>query len=466
MSSKKPFEYIEEKIKQAAENSQPAFDEKAWQAMEAKLDKGEKKRRPLVWWLVLPLLIAAGWGGYKLLKPAEKNNIAAVADRNGKKETGTNENNNTVIKQGDESAAATGKNKKSDVAVVNNDQNKTTTLATGNPDANRLNSGDNKIAARNNGTKDKLHPPHKIRDGNKGRINSKITGADAGDVAVNQNNNDDSKNNTVITDVNTTNNHPGDIVNNVKDNNPVVNDDDKLVQQKLADNKTVQPKQDGKKVEPAKKEEVKPEKKKEEKNKKVSKGFYVQATIGTDAGSTKLFSYNNSSITPKYGIGVGYQFSNRFSIQTGFYASNKKYVAGKDDYKAKPDPYWDYLTGVKAACLIYEIPLTVKVDLLRKPSFNLYGTVGSSYYIMQKEDYDYNYFYYDEQHTYAYQYTGNKHFFSTLNFSFGIEKRLSNKFSLLAEPSFGVPLKGVGDGKVKLYSSALQVGIKYWPFNK
>jgi len=61
MSSKKPFDHIEDKIKQAAENNLPVFDEKAWQAMEEKLDKDKKKRRPLIWWFILPLLLAGGW---------------------------------------------------------------------------------------------------------------------------------------------------------------------------------------------------------------------------------------------------------------------------------------------------------------------------------------------------------------------------------------------------------------------
>ena len=59
MSKEEQFEHIENKIKQAITDEQPAFDEKAWVKMEALLDKEEKKRRPFLWlWFLLPLLLA------------------------------------------------------------------------------------------------------------------------------------------------------------------------------------------------------------------------------------------------------------------------------------------------------------------------------------------------------------------------------------------------------------------------
>ena len=45
MSSEKRFEYIENKIKEAAENNHIVFEEKSWNKMEVLLDK-EDKRKP------------------------------------------------------------------------------------------------------------------------------------------------------------------------------------------------------------------------------------------------------------------------------------------------------------------------------------------------------------------------------------------------------------------------------------
>jgi hypothetical protein len=446
MSSKKQFDHIEEKIKQAAENNLPPFDENGWQLMEAKLDKENKKRRPFLWWFVLPLLLAGAWGGYQLLKPSDK----IIAKKEVVKKEINKEEDKTISNLNSEKIAMVEENKDKNAVEVTNDSKKVSSETTQNEKSNKLNTASNKsVRDKTNDEKKQLVHPAKIKGANKGKIISNVSGGATGDVVAGKEDAGNVEYSIVRADDNTANKPVNDAANIGANDKPAADENKPVAEQKADDKKTL-----------AVKEEVKQEKKKE-KDKKSNKGFYILATGGTDAGSTGLFSYSNSSITPKYGIGVGYQFNNRLSVQTGIYASNKKYVAGKDDYTAKPDPYWQYLTKVKAACLIYEIPLTLKVDLIKKPSFTFYGTIGSSFYIMKTEDYNYVYEYYGEEHEYAWEYTGHKHLFSTLNFSIGIEKKLSNKFSLLAEPSFGIPLKGVGDGKMKLYSSALQAGIKY-----
>jgi len=143
-------------------------------------------------------------------------------------------------------------------------------------------------------------------------------------------------------------------------------------------------------------------------------------------------------------------------------------VAGPKDYTIKAgSPMAAYeIDKIKASCLVYEIPLTVKYDIISKPSVIFYATAGMSSYILKKEKYDCFYQYYNMPYEQEWQYSGNKHLFSMANFSIGIEKKLSSQFSLLAEPSFSVPVSGIGDGKVKLYSTALQFGLKYYLFKK
>ena len=64
---KKQFDYIENRIKDAAENSEPSFDESAWVKMEIRLDEeNNKKRRFLLWWFLLPILFI-GAGTYYFL---------------------------------------------------------------------------------------------------------------------------------------------------------------------------------------------------------------------------------------------------------------------------------------------------------------------------------------------------------------------------------------------------------------
>jgi hypothetical protein len=208
-------------------------------------------------------------------------------------------------------------------------------------------------------------------------------------------------------------------------------------------------------------------KKATEKRKKVS-GFYLQATAGIDAGSTKLLNFENSTATAKYGIGIGYQISKRLSIQTGFYSTLKKCAATPDDYTIKPNsPMLTYhVDGIKATCLIYEIPFAIKYDVIRKPTLSVYATAGASSYIMQEERYDCSYTFYNNVYESEWLYKGNKHLFSTAVFSIGVEKKIADRFSLLLEPSISVPLSGVGDGKMKIYSAAVQAGLKYYLFKK
>ena len=116
---------------------------------------------------------------------------------------------------------------------------------------------------------------------------------------------------------------------------------------------------------------------------------------------------------------------------------------------------------VDANCLVYEIPLTLRFDFVKRPATSFFGSIGMSSYIMKKEKYNYDYLLYNYPYQGKYDYTGNKSFFGILSFSAGMEKKLNDAFSILAEPSINIPLAGVGDGKVKLYSAGLQVGIKY-----
>ena len=62
MRSEEPFNYIDNKIKEAAENHEIVFEESSWIKMEALLDK-EPKRKPFIWlWVLLPILFVGGFG--------------------------------------------------------------------------------------------------------------------------------------------------------------------------------------------------------------------------------------------------------------------------------------------------------------------------------------------------------------------------------------------------------------------
>jgi hypothetical protein len=414
MSSKKQFEYIENKIKEAAENSQPAFEEKAWKAMESLLDKDPKKRRPLFWlWFVLPLTLAGGLGLYVLLNhssetdPSIAENPQSSSIKNSvEKNTGTDK---PIIINKDNGEI------KNEVDLKNSKTAKKPVLA-----LSRLKSKSSlKLNIQNSLVQDDVISPIAEKSS---LTNTSTTTT----IITSPTQHDASKDVSIIT-------------------KPNENINDKVVADAKENNV------------------VKQEKKTKDKKTGNKKGFYLFASAGPDAGAVKPFSFNNSTVTAKYGLGVGYQVNNKWSVQTGLYASQKKYIAGAGDYHPKAGSYWNVvqIKKIDASCLVYEIPLSVRYNFKQTRSASFYAGVGLSSYIMKKEDYNYYYIRDNVYHEAYWEYTGNKHFFSALTFSAGIEKNISSKISVIAEPSVTLPLSGVGDGRVKLFSTTLQAGLKY-----
>ncbi len=54
------YKHIENKIRDAANHHEPAFDEAAWEKMEQLLDAEKPDRKPILWfWFLLPVLLCA-----------------------------------------------------------------------------------------------------------------------------------------------------------------------------------------------------------------------------------------------------------------------------------------------------------------------------------------------------------------------------------------------------------------------
>ncbi len=472
--SNEQFDHIENRIKEAAENSEPPFDELAWKNMEAKLDKeNEPRRRFFIWWVFAGLsLLLLGAGAYLFYTgtmpeknisstfPLPKNTqtnrqdvpekitinkVAGIAD--------TNKNSLPVVEK---DTAPSTSNK-----IADKDE---TPIANSSPSSNKKNIYSLPIikkrrttnAIKNGGSKpandaaavaintSAITKKNKAAINVKGSINVTIHSNEGYTIVQDSTNNADllppSTGETGITVIKYGKPKPAlvaDSFNTKRITEPVPKD--------MAAKKVKMKNDDA-----------------------PSSKFYILGSIGADAGSVHLFSLANSTITPKYGVGIGYKLTKKLSVQTGFYASRKKYVAGPKDYTAKAGSYWGQvqLTKVGASCLIYEIPLAFRYDIVQQHSYKIYATAGVSSFIMKKEDYNYYYIRDNMNHQSSWSYTGNKNLFSILSLSAGIEKKLSSIFSITAEPSLGLPIHGVGDGQVKLFSTALQVGFIYQPLRK
>ncbi len=428
----KPFDHIEARIKDAANSSMPAYDEQSWEKMELLLDK-EKKRRFPFWWYLFPILLGIGFTGYLLYAPNSKNVLPSSPGQvtsEARSSVGITQSvGTTTLLPG---KAAPGKVSPSvmvqsvPASAIKSKTVRTHSTAFFSEPA--IVSKHPDLLAEN---KSKFKSPGKSRMQVKEGIQyvEAINPEEKNALATDSLAIDSSK---------AAQSEP--IV--VKTEETLVSTEDTT---KLIVNNKL------------------PAKTKSEKKKRSSR-FYFLAISGIEMNAVK--SLKAPGLSFNYGAGVGFDVSKNVSIQTTFVKSRKKYQAGPGDYRPKAGSYLSMvdIRKVDASCLVYEIPVTVKYYFYNRSGLRLFGAVSLSSYIMKKEDYNYEYIRYNSLYNTSWTYTGNEHFLSVLGLSAGIEKKFKRGISLLAGPNFSIPLKGVGDGKVKLYSASMQVSLKYQPF--
>jgi Outer membrane protein beta-barrel domain len=447
MSSEKQFEYIENKIKEAVENNHIVFEEKSWIKMALLLNKKDK-RKPFFWlWLLLPIALFSAYGIFTLSNYQNKGDISIA-----KNLPQIQVEKTSVIEPVSQKIAM-------QENIVNTKTNQANTIAA------TISSSSNKLAATNNFFDNTKKESNNSTYGTAFSKRKKIEKINSDNEEM-QTDVEKNKKNTALlskTKLNISNSTPEEDEINVANVEPKNTRNANALLPTTAKAETTLKKDSN--ILDVKNIITKKEYKKAS---NIISRFYLLAGAGADIGSVKLFSFYNSSFSAKYGVGVGYDFNKRLRLQTGIYASKKKYIAGPSDYNFKTGTYLSMvdITKIEAACLIYEIPLTMQYNFLQKKYINIYAGASMSSYFMKKEDYYYFYKRYNMNLHREYSYTGNQHLFSTALLSAGIEKNISKKIALQIEPTISFPLIGVGDGAVKLFSTSLQLGVKYYPFNR
>jgi hypothetical protein len=453
--SKKSFSEIEQAVKHAAEAYEPAFDEQAWKKMEVLLDKEKDRKKPFFFWLwwLLPLLIAAGVTVYFSMHTNNMQTELAVQ----KKEMAASETTTNIIsatdKNTDQSVTATvTQNTGNDLKPDTGDQN---TPGNASGQGNTISRVDTeKISSRdkskNRNAREALYDAGKPAGTIKGKTSVAITPASP--------ESDEEKE-----EMATGNPVSGNTDKSTKPAAPAAEPDTKPEEALVI------------KVEAGKLNEKEIEKMVDSVITKTVTGkktrdriskFYVIVAAGAEASGVHLFAAGK--VSPRYGAALGYQINKKLSVQTGFFVSSKKYLAGKEDYKAKAGSYWAIvdIKSIDANCRVYEIPLQVRYDFTPGKKLNIFAAAGLSSYIMKKENYNMYYQRFGTWHEADVQYTGNNSFLSVLRFSAGAEKKISGRLAVFASPGIAVPLAGVGEGEVKLYSTDLILGLKFTPGGK
>lgn len=461
------------RIKEAANQHHPAYDDKAWEKMHKLLDKHlpQKKDRKR-WFLFLLLFLLLDTALLLFIVKPWKNNSTNTAQNNTSttKPSAANEttraaDNTVTVSPTDQTGIETGKDQPANTSLApqqaNANSSTVSTIPTSTPGIQAKPS--NNTTSTVSGTNDPaLASKHKNRGADKGRFATLISNPNA----VSDNNNDlakaikqdpvskkeDNRSTSTGTDWS---NEPANKTALVKI--PETNSH-AIAKEELT--------QDKKTITPDKKEEEK-NKASNDKRKKISGGFGNNFGLTVSVGAeTNFVSLNNTGkITPLYGAGLSYTVAKRLVVRAGFYVTKKIYSATPDQYNNTTYPYLD---NIKADCKVYVVPVSAGYSFGQRKKHSWFGNVGIASVFMKKEVYDYEYKLPGGQQ-YAYQRTvdnENKHYFSILSLSAGYQRNLGNKVSIAAEPFVNLPLKGIGLGKIKLNSAGALLSVTIKPFAK
>lgn len=466
---------INKRIREAADQYHPAYDDKAWERMEQMLDENlpqKRDRRRVLYFLIFAVLVCAGL--LFIFSPRKKNPSPVSAS-------------NTISKN------EPGKDSEGTGLLPIESSSKTNNHDSYDPAASRLNGKDNTTQETPNATGvANIDTNRKITSKNND-LNSRMNVKDNGNVGVNienatmETNPVDNRDKTqgagdmpiknkpsvsVMADNSTkvAEANPVDNAGNITDSGelPIKNKSSAPI---LSENSIKTSEANG--TDSTKKENINPENRKlvkgSGKDAKGEKGFANKFGISVSAGPdiSGVSVSKIGKVTIAYGAGVSYELSGNFTLRTGFYIAKKIYSAGESDYHSNTVNY-NYLQSIDADCKVYEIPLVVNYNFGRVKKHNWFASAGLSSYLMKKENYVY-YYKYPSGNTYDKSWSvsnKNKHYFSVLDLSAGYQYIVNKRISLSAEPYLRLPLSGIGAGKIKLNSGGVLFTVSMKPFKK
>jgi hypothetical protein len=469
-----PFEEIDNKAREAADLHHPTYHEDAWGKMEKLLDehmpqKKEKKRRFIFWWL-LPLLIGGAtsmiwqpWKGDKSIAKDDSKPSGTTSDSNA---TGINSPLQEEDKMNGSANTNPAINPNTDLdnntsAIDSKDKKGTTIEAAKTVTKSLVITG-----KQDNHNNIFTATTNKILTGsseNNQVVNKKIKPNIPEQTSANQNSvaNTTSRNETAAekNDVVVSENKSGATLNTISNNSPLAatgtgNNTDKKEQPVVETPVTTEP------VATVEKKEKPSSIKKKKPN-----SFFLTFSAGPDVSFVSGNKTGTSQITG--GAGIGYSIKDKIVLRTGFYTGHKVYSAAGYSYHGSAAfyQYYPYLEKVNADCEIYEIPVSVSFNFIKRKKHNFFASAGVSSLLMKKENYDYFYKYTATGTTHQKSWSvsnENKHYFSVLTLSGGYQHSLGKKIIFMAEPYIKMPLSGIGTGKVKMGSTGVlfTVGIK------
>jgi hypothetical protein len=207
---------------------------------------------------------------------------------------------------------------------------------------------------------------------------------------------------------------------------------------------------------------------------RINRALKIGILYGSDV--TSVHSVAPDKLSQGWGMTLGYQFHDHWSINTGVIYTQKNYSAEGKDFHLKSTntwPSWGKLDYVDGNCNMWEIPLTIRYDFDRINNTTLFINAGASSYLMRHESYKYyGHTYYSGTATpwqspnpIPYN-TKENYLFSVIDFSLGVEQKLGKSLSFQVEPYVKIPVQGVGIGSVDLSSYGVNLSLRFAPLLK
>jgi hypothetical protein len=437
-------ENLDKKIKEAAEQHHPSYDEKAWQKMAKLLDKHlpqeENDKRRFIFFLLLFLFLGGGGIYLFMNKPWQKKSVSnSVSTKNigDNSENKNNNNSSTVNIKNDNSNSVTIPGKKSS-GLIKDDAEKLLARSTGKIKEHKnaivaeefVKQSNNSLLITNSKYRSEDNISHSISKTNTLLLqNNRIDRAD--EFQNSSNNFSISSFANHVTGINI--DLPA-----KKENQEIKKSDDN------ANSKT-----SNKRI----------------KNSEKNNGFALLISAGPDV--SKAGSSSMGKMTLTYGGGIAFT-KNRFTLRTGVFMARKIYTANSEDYTLSytPPPTAKF-EKADANCKVLEIPVNLSYNFASKGNANWFASAGLSSYLMKQESYNYLYKYnyggyYNRQYDVK---NKNNHYFSVLDLSAGYTRRINNTLSVTVEPYVKIPLKGIGEGEVHLNSGGVLFTLGIKPFH-
>lgn len=436
-------EEFENIIRKKLQEAEPSFDPAAWEQMKAKLDNADRRRPFFWWWWAGGLLLVAGLAGWWWFTrpadttPAKQEQTAAATDVNKSEQnptTNTTANGNNKIQvspsanipgvKTDDVDNPAGKNRQHSIAQ---DQTFGKPAGAGNSSVqltrNNVGAGNNvNKPVTGNATDKNISSPGS-------NVNNTITAGSPSNASSGGN-----VNNTPATSQ-----QPSPVPANV--NNPAGNPLPGTIPSTPADVNN-----------PAQKPQPASDSASADKpvSKKQKRGFDGGLFLGPDLNVTPAFKGLPIGVTG--GLIVRYHVNNRWYLNTGVGYAKKLYGASPSEYTMSyPNAYYK----IDADCDVIDVPLNLNYTFAEGKKSSWSVMAGASSYFMLNEKYTGTYNNGTKRDWIIKN--KNEHYFSVINLGVTWEKQTRSRLTWGLQPYVKIPVSGVGQGSVRVYSAGVTV---------